>query len=253
VYVNLYDPRFLQVVHELLYPPAELRLLDSLLATGDTFIDIGANHGSFSIYAARILGRSGRILAVEPQPELASLVRRSLRENCRCMWSVHAIAVGDTERQTLLYTPRASSGAAGLFESYSGRNRPRKTLVNVMPFDSLLDGTAVLPGKVVVKLDAEGSEYAFLRGATRLLATRRPTIILEINPDSLCAAGVSSDSLKTLLIKMGYTRYRDVVEDAAHKPLDALDCEIQRNIVLVPDGSPVREDSSGATPLASPG
>ena len=49
VFLDPFDGRFFQVVNELDVLTGETKVLNSLLSEGDTFIDIGANHGSFSI------------------------------------------------------------------------------------------------------------------------------------------------------------------------------------------------------------
>ena len=45
------------------------------------------------------------------------------------------------------------------------------------------------PGRVFLKLDVEGGDLAFLRGAERMTRARRPVILFEINPDSARAGG----------------------------------------------------------------
>src|SRR5277367_2258602 len=52
-FLDLRDPRFLQVPRELAKFP---RVLAQFLRPGDTFIDVGANHGAYSISAARLIG-----------------------------------------------------------------------------------------------------------------------------------------------------------------------------------------------------
>ncbi len=53
------------------------------------------------------------------------------------------------------------------------------------------------PGRLVVKLDIEGSEYAFLQGAAQMLSTLTPPLLMEINPLSLRAARVSASSCES--------------------------------------------------------
>lgn len=69
--VDLTDQRVLWVFGELRGGSHEHRLMRDLLRPGDTFLDIGAHHGSFAILSAELVGARGRIVAVEPQPRLA--------------------------------------------------------------------------------------------------------------------------------------------------------------------------------------
>src|SRR5271154_776919 len=70
VFLDLLDPRFLRIPLEL---TEARRVLRHFLRPGDTFIDAGANHGTFSIVAARLVGTEGLVISIEPQPRLAAL------------------------------------------------------------------------------------------------------------------------------------------------------------------------------------
>lgn len=63
-WVDLLDQRCLWVFDELRGAGPEARVLDSLLHPGDTFLDVGANHGSYSLLAAERVGRSGHVVAM---------------------------------------------------------------------------------------------------------------------------------------------------------------------------------------------
>ena len=83
-----------------------------------------------------------------------------------------------------------------------------------------------------MKLDIEGSEYFFLKGAEKTMRQLQPTIFLEINPGTLQASGVKIEQLKDLLIDYGYKTYAEV--DNLHDQLNlaGLAADRQRNIVV---------------------
>ena len=56
VFLDPQDPRFLRVPTELVGLPNVLR---HFLQPGDSFVDIGANHGTFSIVASGLVGSRG--------------------------------------------------------------------------------------------------------------------------------------------------------------------------------------------------
>ena len=203
VFVDLSDPRFLAIPREL---TAGLpRILKAFLRPGDTFVDVGSNHGTFAITAAQLVGADGLVVAIEPQARLADLIRRSL-ELYGARFIVHNAACGDSTGNAKLYVPRASSGSGGLHPSYSAVCRHQTATVPLVRLDDLLQRDR-LPGRVFVKLDIEGSEAACLAGAREFLASAKPAILMEINSTALEAAGSSTAALTALLHESGYDRY----------------------------------------------
>jgi FkbM family methyltransferase len=202
VCLDLCDPRFLAVPNEI--AKGLPRLLSRFLRPGDTFLDIGANHGTFAVTASQIVGPAGRVIAIEPQEPLARLVRQSLASG-DAPFAVHNVACGHQPGTAELYVPEASSGAAGLHKSYSASTLHRAATVNVVRLDDLL-APETLPGNVFVKIDIEGNESNCLRGASQFLAAHRPPILIELNPRALQAAGTSVRELLAILREHGYSR-----------------------------------------------
>jgi FkbM family methyltransferase len=231
-YVNPDDPRFLQVVNELTSDYADTRILADLLSAGDTFIDVGANHGSFSIVASKLVGSAGHVVAVEPQPRLAQAVEKSLAANAACAYQVHQIALGDRDDQIELLIPRDSSGAAGVYEDHSGSHRHRRVKVPLRRFDEAVEWEK-LPGRTIVKLDVEGSELAFLAGAGKMIAARRPRLIVEVHPATLRASGHTGDDLKHAMIDLGYTQYAELDTLDETKPLGDMGTQVHRNVLVM--------------------
>lgn len=236
IFVNLEDPRFFQVINELTGGAKDPELLKVLLKPGDSFFDIGANHGSFSLMAAQVLGSEGNMLAVEAQPRLANLVRQSFAANLTCNFEVHQLALGDRHGEVEFMIPVDTSGSAGIFAGHSGTHKFQKLTVQLKPFDDLIDISKFKPNGLM-KLDIEGSEYAFLKGAKKAITQLQPTIFMEINPNTLKASDVDLEEIKTLLSEYGYQTYAELGALQEKIELSALREEPQRNIVIFPAGS----------------
>lgn len=233
IFVNLRDPRMLQVTNEMLKHGPEAELVEHYLGESDTFLDVGANHGSFSVIAARRLGKGGCVIAIEPQPRMAELVKKSLEANARCRFEVHQFACGDKEGQVEFYIPKSTSGTAGLFPGFSATAAHEKLTVTLKKFDDAFDWRK-FPGSLFLKLDVEGSELFFLRGAQEMVATRKPKILLEINPRSSQAAGVTVEQTLQFLRDAGYTSYVELELPPKPRPLSDLNAQRQRNVIILP-------------------
>lgn len=147
------------------------------LRSGDSFIDIGANIGVMTFLGASIVGASGRVIAVEPNPENVQLLYRNIILNGSTMVEILPLAASDRRSvfsltgrsNTHLIAPRGVGGGGHLVQS--------------VPLDDLLGD---LPRLDFVKLDVEGHEPPALGGMMRLLTRHRPTIVTEFNPRCLC-------------------------------------------------------------------
>jgi FkbM family methyltransferase len=236
VFLDLHDPRMLQIPNEVSPDYPDTAILKRFLGDGDTFVDAGANHGSFSIVASKLVGTQGLVVSIEPQKRKADVIEKSLAANGRCKYQVHRFACGDRTGTVEFFIPIGSSGGAGVFPEFSAVPPHRKVSVPMRRFDEALDWNA-FPGRVFLKLDVEGSEMSFLRGAREMLRARKPPIMLEINPAAIKAAGESDQALLTYLEDLGYKHIFEVRPFSGPEPLSKLDAGARgdvRNVIVAP-------------------
>jgi FkbM family methyltransferase len=208
MFVDLCDRRAMFALDEAIGTNWEMRMLPDYLRPGDTFLDIGANHGSYSFAAARLVGASGRILAFEPQPHLACLIRRSAELNGLTNIDVKEIALSDTQGTAEFFVPVMFSGMGGLHRAFSGATEHRTLCVT----KECLDDVAVreaLAGTVFMKMDVEGNELHVLRGGAEFLKAHKPAVLFELNSASLAAADTSAAALLTAFQQLGYAQFSD--------------------------------------------
>jgi FkbM family methyltransferase len=147
-------------------------------AAPEAFLDIGANYGTHSVL---MLVAGVPTVAVEPNPACVEQIRElaacnqvePLIENCALADSDGHVTLDFPPQQTWLGSIRL--GEAG----ETVEDRPGWTSLQV-PLHTV-DGLAgrIPPGRLLIKIDAEGAEPAILRGARNLIAERRPMIIFE--------------------------------------------------------------------------
>jgi len=228
VFLDLMDPRFIQVINEV--KGTDTQVLEILLDRGDTFIDVGANHGSFAVVASHLVGPEGHVCAFEPQPRLSGLVRQSLQEAVSSH-EVHQLALGDVPGEVTLYVPTDTSGSAGIYKGHSATHESRRINVPMRKFDEMADWEDY-PGRLVLKLDVEGSEIPFLRGASEMIEKRRPVLIIEIHPGTLEASGHTGEELKKTLYRLGYETYSSPSTPRAEHSLSDLPVSEQQDVIL---------------------
>jgi FkbM family methyltransferase len=239
VYLDLCDSRFLCVMNELTQASDERRILGSLLHAGDTFVDIGANHGSYALIASRVIGSGGLVIAFEPQARLAGLLSQSLAANGASRFAVHAAACTEKEGSVEFFLPEGLSGSAGLFAGFSGRGKHQRTVVRTTTLDLSL-ANETITGNLFFKIDVEGSEFQAILGARNTILRYRPPILFEINPGSAEAAGHSVSELLDLLSQLGYQKFSELNEYPVTKEKSAVDVHRQRNLLALPDALPIQ-------------
>ena len=195
------------------YSEVELNLLPSLLQPGDTFIDIGANIGEFALTAAGLVGPHGKVIAIEPMPQMLEKLTRHVGANGLGNVSLVGEAVGSSEGSVALFAPSPQSTEmhTGLTTRYQTDDRSTKVAqVAMTTIDTLADRLALT--KVTgIKIDIEGGELDAFQGAMQSLRDFRPWILCEIGKNTCDAAGYPPSALLDLLFSLNY-RVTDVAD-----------------------------------------
>lgn len=149
------------------------------VAPGAVVYDVGANIGFFAQLAARFAGPDGRVLAFEPVPTIAALVREAAqRSGLGAQIDVRAQAVAAASGTESLYVVEDAS-----WSHLASRGNPGGAVatidVEVVTLDAVVAGGAPPPD--VIKLDVEGSEGDVLRGAHDVLRAHRPAVVVELH------------------------------------------------------------------------
>lgn len=164
--------------------PGTLSVVASLLPEGGLMVDVGANVGTFCLPAARRIGPTGRVLAVEPTPRTAAVLRRSLALNgLDDRVAVLECAAGAEEgRAALGLSPVLSHNSLVPLDEATDHVE-----VAVRPLDAIVASGRRVD---VVKIDAEGFELQVWRGMRRIVAENPDVaVIVEFGPSHIRRAG----------------------------------------------------------------
>ncbi|MGH3766590.1 MAG: FkbM family methyltransferase [Pseudonocardiaceae bacterium] len=177
------------------------------LVPGDTFVDVGANIGYFTVLASRLVGPSGHVVAIEASPHFHQALADNLRVNgCGNVRSVN-IAVGDNATCLTFYLENAANlGATTIVRPHtvqSSFEMQAQTLPQILT-------PAELTRARLIKIDVEGAEGAVIAGLTPLLNQLRPEaeLVIEVTPGRLAKLGRSVDDLLDPLFAHGFHLYR---------------------------------------------
>ena len=203
IWVHLNPRTGLQVFEGGGEPEVQAALV-KLLRPGMTFYDVGANIGFFSLLAARLVGKTGRVVAFEADPEVAARLREHAVRNEFSWLSVEQKAVcSGTGGVFFQRTDPAKSPDRGL--GHVVESGTENTIrVEGVSLDDFVKGAQ---GPDFVKCDVEGAEVDVFRGAERLLRGKRPGILCEMH---------SNENMRVLREQFAAQNYESTLLDANH-------------------------------------
>lgn len=157
-------------------------LFGHLVRPGDRCVDVGANVGVHTVRLARLAGRDGEVIAIEPDPGVAERARRNIALNGLSNVRVIDAAASERVGEMRLYRPsqRDTNRARASLMHHRYLTGPATT-VPVVTIDNLCADAPV----ALIKIDVEGHEAAVVRGAADTIARYTPSIVFEYAPELL--------------------------------------------------------------------
>lgn len=147
------------------------RRLREWVPEGTLAIDVGAAVGTYTLELSRLVGPTGRVIAIEPVREQFEILAHNIARAPYANITALQYAAGDVSGIVRISAP-IEHGRANYYEA---RVCDDGDPVLCIRLDEL-----VLPiPPTIIKIDAEGFDLAVLRGAERLVREHRPVLYLE--------------------------------------------------------------------------
>lgn len=137
------------------------------LQPNDTFIDVGAHFGYFSLFASKIIGTEGRVISIEASKEVYQILSKNV-SNFKNITAYH-LACSDKDETLEFYEfpilySEYNTISIKQFENtnWLASNAPNKINVTAKMIDTLVKELAIQPN--FIKIDVEGAEYNVVKG-----------------------------------------------------------------------------------------
>jgi FkbM family methyltransferase len=172
------------------------RVLESvyrrLILPGHVVVDIGAHSGLHTAVFLELVGKDGQVHAFEPIPHLAAALGNRLGQPATL--TVTAAAVSEQAGKANFKFARNAPQESGLRERIF--NAPNPDVIDIeVDVHCLDDYCDRWPRVDYIKIDIEGGEIGCLKGAKKLLASRRPILSVEYGAPSYSQYGHTRASL----------------------------------------------------------
>ncbi len=163
-------------VHRIHEPLATL-LLQQHLRPGMTAVDVGGNIGYYALLESRLVGPTGKVIAIEPVPQNVDQLRRNVNANGRTNIEVHQLAIADRNGTLPMYLSARSN-----WHSLLPTPSSRICMVPVSTLDDFIASAA--PDSVdLIRMDVEGYEIEIIKGMRQVLGQYNPYLLVELHPD----------------------------------------------------------------------
>lgn len=190
---------------------SEIRLAKFLinnLQQTNTFFDVGAHYGYFSLLASSLVGQNGQVISFEASPKTFRILKKNNAscKNCKS----HNVAVSDSTSNLVFYEfPNLYSEYNTLDveqfknESWFSASRPTETKVESITLDQFIKQEQIKPN--IIKIDVEGAEFQVINGFKDYLEVNSPFLVMEYLSD--LRGNEAHIDAEALLRSMGYDAF----------------------------------------------
>lgn len=168
------------------------RLFEKNVSNGQTVIDVGANVGYYSLMSSKLVGPSGKVLALEPSPRNYQLLCTHLSLNKVSNVSTFKLALSD---QCGIARFSADIDPVAQRLSESGNIEVHQVTLDQFVADHSIEAIDI------IKIDVEGAELKVLKGAQGVLRKHRPKLFVETHDRFEAKV---HENCKDFLEKQGY-------------------------------------------------
>jgi FkbM family methyltransferase len=193
------------------WEPALTAWMKSRLRLGDTFIDVGANIGYFSVTAGALVGPQGSVIAIEAHPSTYKVLLDNLALNGLSQARAVNLAAWHKEDTLEIFSnAEFSGGTTTVVPNFAEQwNLRPSCTVFAKPLSSIITLKEIRSARML-KIDVEGAEWSVIQGLVAILdqSQKDLEIVIEVSPAQLELQGQSLKRLVEIFGEFGFHPYR---------------------------------------------
>lgn len=179
------------------------RFISKNLKPGSVFVDAGANIGTYTLPASKLVGPTGRVISFEAHPTTFRYLQRNLEKNHVINTTAVNIALGSQLGSVDIQFNESNPG-----ETCISKKSSATIQVKLSTLDAMIDRFEI--GKIdYIKIDVECFEYPVIKGAAQIIGKNRDVIIqTELEERHAERYGHSIKETAHYLIHLGFNPYK---------------------------------------------
>ena len=191
-----------------IWEPNLTRWIRERLHSGDTFVDIGANIGYYSVLAAQL---ANKVVAIEAGPRAFAILETNLAANHAANVRPINVAVWDREESLTMFDGPDTAACTGtVMPGWAGKwGLTGRCEVRATPLSNVLEAEEIRTARLI-KIDVEGAEWHVLSGMSSVFENGREDleVIVEVSHGMLEAEGRTCADLLAFFENRDFFPYR---------------------------------------------
>jgi len=162
------------------HEPLTTHLMINELKQNMVCIDLGSNIGYYAVIESNIIGKSGKIFAIEPSPINFLALKLNLENQKKNNFSAYNIAIGNKNEEMEFIISTKSNWSKVRMNNEKINSTDKIIKIPVKTLDTFVNENNIT--KIdILRMDVEGFEYNIILGANETLEKFKPKIFVEIH------------------------------------------------------------------------
>jgi FkbM family methyltransferase len=179
---------------------SSVRWLPQIVASGARILDVGANFGYYSVILSRMVGDKGMICAFEPSRRFRERLEDHVARNHLRNVVIGPFGLSDRQQRLELF----GGGSSATLQWHDDAVAPSTSeWIELRALDEIWSDMG-LDRVDFVKIDIDGAEPFFFKGAEKTIRRYRPAMLVEFMEIALMRSGYSVRDLACFLDSCGY-------------------------------------------------
>jgi len=172
------------------------RIAKNEIKKGDTVLDLGAHIGYWTCLFAKLVGKTGKVFAFEPDPESFQILKKNVEINGYKNVTLEQKAVGDKTQKTRLYKSYLATDNR-IYDTHENRDSIE---IDVVRLDDYFNG---FEGEIdFIKSNIQGADFKAVQGMPSLIKkSKNLKMMLEYCPFMLNEFGSDQKEFIDTLVK----------------------------------------------------
>ena len=174
--------------------------LSKLIKPTDTFVDVGANIGAYSVGLSQFI-KKGRIISFEPNPGALKYLEKNIELNNIENITVVKRGLSNTPEKVTLYTPSLTTASINKHQ-----DSDQKEVIELITLDNYCEENGI-NNIDILKIDIEGHEIKCLKGALEIIAKSKDMILIMEIDDNCLNVGKSKEETFEFIQNLGFEAF----------------------------------------------